>query len=426
MRLTLRKVLTICIVTTLSLSGSYSNNEMPDICFDGDIPEAQSAFALSCITSPILICPSAYFGCPTDSTHPDITGYATATPGDPSCPDPVVTYSDEVIMNTACMVKIHRKWRAEYPQGTANPWLYSECIQIIENVDDASPTISALPSDITVTGDYANCTVAVNWTEPIVSDNCVLTSVSSNFASGYAFSEGVTPVVYTVIDGCGNSSTAGFNVTVECIYCSTPPLILCPADQWRCPVNGDTSPASTGYATAVPGDAICENPIVSFQDTIVSLGPCTGQMTIERIWTATDPSDSSLSSSCMQLIHVIDVDAPTISNMPSDVTVTGNGASCTVIVNWSEPSAIDNCGLQSWGPNYPNGYAFPEGTTTVIYTALDNCGNSASASFTVTVNCQIGCATPPGITCPYTFIACPSRVFLILQLPVGQQAGPVK
>ncbi|NNK90177.1 MAG: HYR domain-containing protein, partial [Saprospiraceae bacterium] len=196
---TLRKVVALCIATTLSLTGLYSNNNISNFCFDGDIPEAQSASALSCITSPVLICPSAYFGCPTDLTHPDITGYATASPGDPSCPDPIVTYSDEVIMNTACTVKIHRKWHAEYPPGTGNPWLYSECIQIIENIDDLAPVISAMPSDVTVTGNVANCTVAVSWSEPLITDNCLISSTSSSHTSGFAFPEGVTTVVYTAI-----------------------------------------------------------------------------------------------------------------------------------------------------------------------------------------------------------------------------------
>lgn len=407
MRKSLPKVVLALIVLLMSSPNFYSNDSNQNFCFDADVPEAQAYYLQMCVTSPIIICPSAYFGCPDDSTDPSVTGSATAMPGDANCPDPIVTYSDEVVMNTTCMLKIHRKWRAEYPAGTGNPWLYAECIQIIENTDDVVPSFNQMPSDVTVSGNGLNCSVPVAWSEPVPVDNCSIDSITTSHVNGSIFDEGLTTVYYTVNDSCGNVGIDSFNITVQCIVCDTPPVITCPPDQVRCPITGDTSPASTGFATAVPGSNICGSPIITYSDSIVSSGPCNGQMVIERTWTATDPEISAMSSSCVQIIHVNDDIAPSIHNIPIDVTIEGEGLNCTVEVWWNEPLASDNCGVQSFTSTYPAGFAFPEGTTLVVYTAVDNCGNTSIESFNVTIECQVGCPSPPIIHCPYTFIGCP-------------------
>ncbi len=406
MRLSFHKVVILCIAILFIQPDLISDNIESNYCFDADLPEAQSSYAYSCITAPVIICPSSSFGCPGDSIHPDFTGYATANPGDASCPDPIVSFTDEVIINTPCILIIHRLWHAEYPPGVANPWLYSECIQIIENMDTLGPNINALPSDLTVSGNGLNCSVPVSWVEPIIDDSCGISSINISHANGSHFPEGTTTVNYAVTDFCGNISSASFNIIVECNVCSTPPIISCPSDKWRCPIVGDTSPANTGFATAIPGSSSCSTPIITYNDVILITGPCNGQMEIERTWTATDPYDSSLSSSCVQGIHVMDVTAPNIYNMPQDVTVTGNGYGCSVNVGWNEPIRIDNCGIQTWGPDYPNGSAFGVGTTTVTYTAIDKCGNSSSASFDITVICQLSCTTAPIINCPANVWIC--------------------
>jgi len=127
----------------------------------------------------------------------------------------------------------------------------------------------------------------------------------------------------------------------------------------------------------------------------MSTGPCFGQKKIKRIWTATDPSDPSLSSSCDQIIDLKDNIAPEFWDCPSDIWVTsGNTAT------WLDPAATDNCGIDYVNSNYSPGATFPVGSTEVIYTAYDNCGNSSSCWFTVHVepsgNLEITC--PPDIT----------------------------
>eukprot|EP01029_Cantina_marsupialis_P005840 TRINITY_DN1632_c0_g5_i1.p3 TRINITY_DN1632_c0_g5~~TRINITY_DN1632_c0_g5_i1.p3 ORF type:complete len:819 (+),score=138.72 TRINITY_DN1632_c0_g5_i1:3540-5996(+) len=79
--------------------------------------------------------------------------------------------------------------------------------------------------------------------------------------------------------------------------------------------------------------------------------------------------------------------APVISNMPTDILITN----CKQVVNWVAPTATDNCGTPTLTSNHNPGKTFPEGETTVTYTADDGT-NTVQKSFKVTV--QDGAQAP--------------------------------
>lgn len=83
----------------------------------------------------------------------------------------------------------------------------------------------------------------------------------------------------------------------------------------------------------------------------------------------------------------IDDTPPTISGSPADIVIgTGPGSTtCDQIVPWTPPTASDNCRVDSFTSTHTPGSAFPVGTTPVTYTARDAAGNTATATFTVTV-----------------------------------------
>ena len=70
---------------------------------------------------------------------------------------------------------------------------------------------------------------------------------------------------------------------------------------------------------------------------------------------------------------------------PENVTISTTAGQCSSIVNF-EATANDASGIASITYSQDPGTSFPKGTTTVNITATDNLGNSASCSFTVTVN----------------------------------------
>jgi HYR domain-containing protein/surface protein with Ig-like domain len=86
------------------------------------------------------------------------------------------------------------------------------------------------------------------------------------------------------------------------------------------------------------------------------------------------------------VLTVLGGGAPVITGCPANITVnTGPGRlTCDQVASWTPPTASDSCGV-SLSSNHNPGDTFPVGTTTVIYTAMDPAGNTATCSFTVTV-----------------------------------------
>ncbi len=363
-----------------------------------------SVIGSCCTAAPAISCPSDLTICVGDSFYPNDLGPATAEPGSAECGTPIITSSDDIqgLADGNCMDAkiITRTWTATDPD---NPDLFSTCEQIITIDDETLPVFANVPADITVTADPAEgCLIAVNWTAPTASDNCGLSSVNSNYAPGALFNQGVTQIEYTALDECGLTYTASFTITVEC-SCGSAPVINCPEIYVSCPGTA-YGPSLAGEPEVIVG-MDCNEAIISYEDILISSGPCDGQAKYQRTWTATDPDDSSLSSSCIQAINLQDTDQPSFANCPADITVIGGGAGCTVPVNWVAPVASDNCALASVVSNYNSGHLFSEGQTTVIYTATDACGNIETCDFIVTVDCQ--CQEAPVLACPAKFTACP-------------------
>ncbi len=366
---------------------------------------SSAASSSSCITAPVIICPSLYFGCPGDDTSPDVTGLAVALPGDSNCPDPVVTFADTIISMGPCdgAIEIHRLWTAVYPDNS-NPFLYADCTQLVLLEDTEGPTIHDCPMTITVPPNE-NCEAVVTWTSPTATDDCGLDDLVSDYQSGDTFPHGITTVTYTATDFCGNTTSCSFHIVVDGRCCFDAPVISCPDAVTDCP-SSDIDPDVTGYATAVAGSEFCEEAIITYVDNVVSVGPCDGATQINRIWTATDPENGDLQPSCTQVITLEDTSHPVISNIPTDITLAPN-ADCEAVATWTTPAATDNCGVASLTSNYASGATFTEGTTTVTYTAVDHCGQSTEMSFTVTVtDC---CTSPPVITCPSAYTDCPGE-----------------
>ena len=389
-------LLLVCLIFTQNVDLTANNNS--------NILEVEEC--LDCITAPIIICPSTYFGCPTNNIDPSVTGFPTAMPGDINCPMPIVTYTDVYVTNTPCLKVIHRTWLAEYPPGSANIKLHSQCQQTLVLEDLELPVIENCPADITI--DLVdNCAGIATWNIPTATDDCGIQYFTTTHNSGTPFPLGTTPVTYTAQDWCVQETTCAFNVTVVGSCCSAISLI-CPTDRLVC-VGGDTTPTNTGFAIPITNDPSCPTPLVTYVDSTLTTFPCLGSMLLLRTWTATDTIDSTITASCLQLISVSDLQQPIITDIPSNINVSGTGTGCNVVVTWPDLSVFDNCGIASFDSNYSSGDLFSEGFTLVIYTATDNCGNTAQGAFLVTVTCQAAsCSTAPNLICPNFYSSCPS------------------
>ena len=99
-------------------------------------------------------------------------------------------------------------------------------------------------------------------------------------------------------------------------------------------------------------------------------------------YTATDAASNTTTSSFT--VTVTDAQAPSLTDMPGNITQSNDAGDCSAVVNWTAPNHSDNCS-SVLSSTHDSGDTFAVGTTTVTYTATDPAGNTASASFTVTV-----------------------------------------
>jgi hypothetical protein len=242
--------------------------------------------------------------------------------------------------------------------------------------DDEDPTLSGLPSGLTVNTSSGACTGTASWAAPSGGDNCGIAGISTSHAPGSSFALGTTTVTYTATDIHGNTASASFDVTViddEAPSISGLPGVLTfPAEPglcsgigtWSMPTASDNCGVASLTSTHMSGDSF---PVGSTEVT----------------YTATDNSGNTATD--MLTIVIIDSEAPVISAVPVDFTVSTDAGSCSAAVSWTPPTASDNCSVSSLTSSYAPGDTFPLGITNILYTATDPYGNSSTAVFHVNV-----------------------------------------
>ena len=192
-------------------------------------------------------------------------------------------------------------------------------------------------------------------------------------------------------------------------------MINCPPSMTVC-AGSSTSPSVTGYAYVTTGsgtgmgtgfgngvntgsgtsDIECIPYIITSSDYVTKNAACPGALFIQRTWTATHPDNPDETSSCVQNIFQSDIESPTFTSCPPDITIEADNEECdSAVVSWDRPTAYDNCGIAHTFSNHNPGSVLPIGITIVNYTVVDNCGNTASCSFSVNVTCGDG-GTDPG------------------------------
>src|SRR6185369_12184509 len=198
--------------------------------------------------------------------------------------------------------------------------------------------------------------------------------VSCAPASGTTFPFGTTTVHCSATDATGNSATDSFDVVVGD---STDPSLTLPGTIVAEATSG--SGAVVSYTVGV-SDSVDPGPTVTCAPASGATFPLgTTSVTCNASDAAGNTSAGSFD------VVVRDTTDPVLGGVPGDKSVTTanpSGAS----VAWSAPTAHDTVsGNLAVTCSPDSGSTFPVGTTTVHCSASDGAGNSASASFRVTV-----------------------------------------
>jgi len=287
----------------------------------------------------------------------------------------------------------------------------STCSFTITVLDNVGPVLNC-PTDVELVSSQDSCGVIAIWPDVTANDDCDgVLNPTSNFQSGDFFPVGTTFVIYTATDASGNTGTCSFAVTVGE---TVPPIILgCPVNQivllpsgscdttfsWDLPLVTDNCALDTVIASHLPGS--------TFQ---------AGTTTVT--YTATDVAGNT--TTCSFNLTARDEVNPVLSACPPDVTVS-NATPCGEVVNWTQPTATDNCTPDSaivYTYSHTPPDTFYNGETIVVVIAYDASGNFDSCQFRVVVST----ANPPGWTnvpSPINITGCPQPVSWNPPTPVG-------
>ncbi len=253
--------------------------------------------------------------------------------------------------------------------------------------DTEIPTITC-PANVVVSNDPGQCAAIVTYSVSF-NDNCAGANLAqtAGLASGSSFPSGVTSNSFTVTDGSGNTATCSFTVTVND---TEAPTITCPANVV---VSNDPGQCAAIVTYSVSFNDNCAGANLA-QTAGLASGSSFPSGTTSNTFVVTDGSGNT--ATCSFTVTVNDTEIPTIT-CPANVVVSNDPGQCAAIVTYSV-SFNDNCAganlAQTAG--LASGSSFPSGTTSNSFTVTDGSGNSATCSFTVTVNdTEI-----PTITCP--------------------------
>src|SRR5690554_1873960 len=290
-------------------------------------------------------------------------------------------------------------WSAQDASGNTNTCTYTVTVQDNENpvISTCGPGVNQ--NEFTDSGSCTYSNSGTGW-DAIASDNCGTTNLSYNLTGatlgsgvtldGVEFNVGTTTVTWTATDGASNSVNCAFDVTVTD---NENPVIS------DCGVTGaQTVNANTGVCTYtnigtawdVAATDNCTTTTIDYTLTGATTGTGTSLSgvtfntgTTLVTWTVTDAGGNT--ATCSFDIVVNDNQIPVIAACPSDITLTNDAAICGASATWTAPTAIDNCGINTFTSTHNSGDVFLVGTTTVTYTATDAAGNTSTCSYDVTV-----------------------------------------
>lgn len=299
--------------------------------------------------------PDIQLNCPAD-TEPFSSGEAYAN-------DQLaeITYTDNQSPGTCPgEVTITRTWTAM--SGTEE----KSCTQLIEIIDDTPPEISC-PGDYTIGfgESYEPNITGYAFAEDNCDEDPIVTYVDEEIP-GHGLIHRTIVRTWRAVDNCGNVAECTQPIT-ELTY-NVEFAIYCP-DNVTISCNESIDPENTGRATAAYTQSL-----VAYLDSTID-GFCPEEFSIRRLWTASldDNYDS-----CVQVISVVDNEAPVIACPPPAQVVSVDHA---IPANTGYPEVTDNCTeLVQITFEDQVGSTAADSDWTIIRTwiATDDCGNTSS------------------------------------------------
>ncbi len=325
--------------------------------------------------APVIInCPAEVTINCIDDLDPGNTNLISVTDNCAFVADPVIDVLDISNNGSGCAsdpLIINRTFTVSDACGNS-----SVCTQVITLIDNVAPVIQDCPADLQLTciedvPGAAELTASADCSDVVVS-----MAETNNGGTACLLDPLIISRTYTATDDCGNTSACTQLISI--INESVPVIQNCPLSlQIVC--LGDMPAVSI-----VTASSICSVATVAMLESNNGGSGCgSDPLIISRTYTATDACGNT--SSCTQLITILNQSVPVIENCPSDlqfdciadlpaagsVTATGNCGDAVVTMQETNNGG-SGCG------NDPL-------IITRTYTATDACGNTSVCAQTITV-----------------------------------------
>ncbi len=300
-------------------------------------------------------------------------GQATATGGDGT-----YTFSHDAPPGGFPLGEAMVNWTVTDGSGAQDAGMQSVMVS-----DTTAPTVMAPPDIQTMS---TGATTVVDIGTATLSDLVDPNPILSNDSPAIGFPLGTTGVTWTATDASGNVSTDMQMITIT--TADPGPLALT--------APGPITMEATGPATAVMlGAAMASGgvPPITITNDAPAGGFALGTTTVN--WTAVDADMTSATAT--QAITITDTTAPTIT-APADVSADQDAGGGDTVVTLGTPTFSDLVDPSPTISNDAPAGGFPVGNSTVVWTAVDASGNSASDTQLVTINGPLGLTAPGAIT----------------------------
>ncbi|KAJ8032269.1 Hyalin [Holothuria leucospilota] len=259
---------------------------------------------------------------------------------------------------------------------------------IVEEMDTIAPTVYNCPIETQAKSvNNSQDSVGIFWSEPFAEDeSCVPVRLQSSHNKSSVLPAGVTKVFYNFTDAFGNLAQCIVTVNISVIQSQHVDPFF-----YNCPSPFRVSASLTEYLTRVTwrepevhgdvADSIITQTHYSGDYFQVGITNVTYRLSTQGV-----PSDF-----CGFSIYVYDKTKPFIFDCPESKKVKSCRGKRTA--QWYEPYVRDNSNrpTRNTQTHYPGKTIFRFGTNKVVYTFLDDYGNSAVCSFNITLH-RDGCS----------------------------------
>jgi hypothetical protein len=265
---------------------------------------------------------------------------------------------------------LSRRWRATDLCGNVRTHT-----QVINVTDNQGPVFSGVPANVTV---QCNA-VPTPATSVTAVDNCsspVTITVNNTVMQGACLNSYIIIRRWTAADNCGNTRTATQRITV--VDTQAPTFANVPANltlQCSDPLPTPGTPSATDN---------CNGQVtIHYLGQTTTGASCANTYQLLRRWRATDACGNSAVTT--QIITVQDTQPPVFTNVPAHITI-----QCSTTLPFpGTAAATDNCqgSVQTTflGQFRTDGNCLNNYTITRSWRAIDQCGNSVTATQLITV-----------------------------------------